>query len=288
MKRELGIARCGLACCLCSENEFCKGCRRDGFKELSWCKDAEWCVNRKCVLERNLRGCYECHPKECFKGIYDKNIKAKAFAEFAKRYGVDTLLDCLEENEKNGLVYHRIGIIGDYDGFSNIEDLIQFIKTGEKKEIVYELARLSDINDLVRLRLDYLVEDFKEEATNELDYYEEQVRSHLKNNLGKNLIGFIARKNGTIIATAYLLIIGKIPNPTVRNGRCGEVLSVYTDPHYRGQGIAKTLLEGLIEYAREKNLTKIDLKATESGLNLYKKVGFKELKQKYTNMRLYL
>ncbi len=35
MKRELGIARCGLACCLCSENVVCKGCKRDGFKELS-------------------------------------------------------------------------------------------------------------------------------------------------------------------------------------------------------------------------------------------------------------
>lgn len=26
MKRELGIARCGLACCLCSENISCHGC----------------------------------------------------------------------------------------------------------------------------------------------------------------------------------------------------------------------------------------------------------------------
>lgn len=25
MKRELGIARCRLACCLCSENVLCKG-----------------------------------------------------------------------------------------------------------------------------------------------------------------------------------------------------------------------------------------------------------------------
>ena len=32
MQRELGIARCGLACCLCSENVVCKGCKRDGFK----------------------------------------------------------------------------------------------------------------------------------------------------------------------------------------------------------------------------------------------------------------
>ena len=137
MKRELGIARCGLACCICSENEYCKGCRRDGFKELSWCKDAEWCVNRKCVLERNLKGCYECHPKECHKGIYDKNIKAKSFAEFARRYGMEHLLDCLEENEKNGIVYHRSGIVGDYDGFTDVEELIEFIKTGKKKEITF-------------------------------------------------------------------------------------------------------------------------------------------------------
>ena len=26
MKRELGIARCGLACCLCSENDSCGEC----------------------------------------------------------------------------------------------------------------------------------------------------------------------------------------------------------------------------------------------------------------------
>lgn len=26
MKRKLGIARCGLACCLCSENITCNGC----------------------------------------------------------------------------------------------------------------------------------------------------------------------------------------------------------------------------------------------------------------------
>nr|WP_330366735.1 hypothetical protein [Butyrivibrio sp. VCB2001] len=34
MKRELGIARCGLACCLCSENVTCKDCKRDGFDDL--------------------------------------------------------------------------------------------------------------------------------------------------------------------------------------------------------------------------------------------------------------
>ena len=38
------------------------------------------------------------------------------------------VLHCLSE----GVVYHRDGIIGDYDDFDDVEELIRFIKTGEK------------------------------------------------------------------------------------------------------------------------------------------------------------
>ncbi len=132
MKRELGIARCGLACCLCSENTVCKGCKKDGFAELPWCKDAEWCQNRKCAIAKDIAGCFECKPIECHKGLYADKIKAKGFAEYARRYGLDELLDCLERNEKAGIVYHREGILGDYDEFDDIEALISFIKSGKR------------------------------------------------------------------------------------------------------------------------------------------------------------
>ena len=49
-----------------------------------------------------------------------------------KRYGLENLLDCLEANEKNGVVYHRQGIIGDYDDFEDIEKLVNFIRTGKR------------------------------------------------------------------------------------------------------------------------------------------------------------
>ncbi len=45
---------------------------------------------------------------------------------------MERLLDCLEENEKRGIIYHREGIIGDYDDFDNVEKLIGFIKTGKR------------------------------------------------------------------------------------------------------------------------------------------------------------
>lgn len=128
MKRELGVARCGLACCLCSENVTCKGCRVDGFKDLSWCKDAEWCENRRCCLDKNIEACYRCDKSDCLKGLFKDKIKPRAFTEFIRRYSLEELLDCLEANEKKGIVYHREGIIGDYDNFDDIEELIKFIK----------------------------------------------------------------------------------------------------------------------------------------------------------------
>ncbi len=124
MKRELGIARCGLACCLCSENDKCNGCGSDK------CPDNSWCVNKKCSIEKGISHCYMCRD-DCKKGLLNK-IKPYSFTLFIKRYGEDKLLDCLEANEKKGIVYHREGINGDYDDFDDAEKLIDFILTGTR------------------------------------------------------------------------------------------------------------------------------------------------------------
>ena len=124
MKRELGIARCGLACCLCSENTRCNGCNSGE------CPDKDWCENRKCSIKKGLANCFLCE-EDCSKCLLSK-IKPYGFTVFAKRYGVETLLDCLERNEKNGIIYHREGFCGDYDGFDDVEKLIDFIKTGQR------------------------------------------------------------------------------------------------------------------------------------------------------------
>lgn len=62
VKRELGIARCGLACCLCAENDKCAGCssgnalirpgvRTEGaqlIKKLVIALIATWIVKKDC------------------------------------------------------------------------------------------------------------------------------------------------------------------------------------------------------------------------------------------------
>lgn len=125
MKKELGIARCGLACFLCSENQCCSGCHADD------CAGSAWCEVRKCCTHKGIDHCFECGESEaCQKGILSK-LKPHTFTVFAKKYGMDKLIECLENNEKNGIVYHRNGIVGDYDECSDTNELIKMIEEGK-------------------------------------------------------------------------------------------------------------------------------------------------------------
>lgn len=125
MDRSKGMAFCGLACCVCGDKE-CPGCKNEG------CKDKDWCKNFKCYKEKNYNGCWECGDFPCSGGMLDK-MRIRAFAAFIKENGEDVIMDCLERNEKNGVVYHHEGkLTGDYDVFETEEEIISFLKNGPR------------------------------------------------------------------------------------------------------------------------------------------------------------
>ena len=154
--------------------------------------------------------------------------------------------------------------------------------------IVFDMAGIDDIPELVRLRIAYMIDDFGSISEYERRCIEEQLPDYFDRRLGKELIAFVARAEGRLVAAAYLLIIEKPANPFLPNGLDGEVLSVYTENEYRGTGICTQLMKNMIEDARENRLCRIDLMATKEGYPVYKKVGFEDKTQKYLDMRLKL
>ena len=125
MIREQGLAYCGLACCICEQNETCAGCRSDA------CEGRGWCQNRSCCTEKGLSGCWACDDFPCGKGLLAKT-RARAFARFALEYGEGALLDALERNEKAGMVYHYEGqLVGDYDTADTENGIIGLILHGK-------------------------------------------------------------------------------------------------------------------------------------------------------------
>ncbi len=127
MNKEKGFAYCGLACCICSENTTCAGCRNEG------CKDKDWCKNFNCCKAKGLNGCWECTDFPCTGSMLDK-IRIRTFSEFIRDYGEEKLITCLERNEKAGMVYHYSGkLTGDYDIPQTEEGIIELILNGKQQ-----------------------------------------------------------------------------------------------------------------------------------------------------------
>ncbi|MCR5281755.1 MAG: GNAT family N-acetyltransferase [Lachnospiraceae bacterium] len=187
------------------------------------------------------------------------------------------------------------------NGFRDLDEHISLYKSVKKKdenfkqstagssdEVIYDIADLHDIPELVRLRILYMIDDFGAVTGEEREGMEKQLPGYFERELGKKLIAFVARAEGRLVAAAYLLIIEKPANPFFLNGLDSEVLSVYTEEGYRGKGICTNLMKHMIDYAAAHKISRIDLMATEEGYPIYKKLGFADKVQNYKDMRLVL
>lgn len=120
-----GLAYCGLACDLCSENEGCPGCREKG------CPTYESCANFNCCSGKGLNGCWECAEFPCGKGLL-ANPRMRAFCECAAELGEAETVRRLMKNRANGVVYHEPGALtGDYDDCEDIEGIKNLVKYGK-------------------------------------------------------------------------------------------------------------------------------------------------------------
>lgn len=153
----------------------------------------------------------------------------------------------------------------------------------------YRKAVTSDINSLVDMRISYLNDDY-----NGLDdLTDKQIRKSLPDyfskHLNDNLFAYIAEDdNMELVSTALLLVTEKPANPNFLTGKTGTVLNVFTNKNYRRLGIAKTLMEMLLNDSKNLGLDFVELKATNDGYSLYKQMGFFEDKSNYTPMKYIL
>ncbi len=149
-------------------------------------------------------------------------------------------------------------------------------------------ATLADIDDLIQLRIDFLTMDQGRLS----DQNEKEIRAQLKVYLAKHIpledfIAVIAKHpTGKIASAAFLIIQERPANPSFITGLTGTLLNVVTYPEFRRKGIASQVIGEIINEARQKRVSSIDLYATDDGRELYKKLGFVE--PSYTSMRLKL
>lgn len=91
---------------------------------------------------------------------------------------------------------------------------------------------------------------------------------------------YVAEGNGLIIGTIRLISEPKFYH---QGRQAGHIEDVSTHPDYLGQGVAKNLINYIINLARERNYYKIILDCSKELIDFYKKFGFSVSEE---NMRL--
>lgn len=151
--------------------------------------------------------------------------------------------------------------------------------------MIFEKAHIDDIEQLVKLRLAYLLEDIGKLNEKERSAIEGGLPDYFERNLNHNIFCYVARKELEIVACAFLLVVEKPMSPAFLTGKTGTVLNVYTKPESRRSGYARKLMELLMKDAVEKGLSTVELKATQSGYSLYKRMGFEDDITEYRLMK---
>ena len=73
--------------------------------------------------------------------------------------------------------------------------------------IVFGQADLSDIDELIRMRIAYMIDDFGSISDEEREGMEKQLPDYFARKLGTELIAFVAKDGNRIVSVAYLHII---------------------------------------------------------------------------------
>ena len=138
--------------------------------------------------------------------------------------------------------------------------------------MIYRKATQNDIPALCQIRKTQLID----EGIEPLVSIDSELTAYFKAQMeNETLVEWVAENEGRIIATAAIAFISFPPTYTNQSGIKGYITNMYTDPAYRGQGIATKMLTFLCNEARERNVRKIWLHASEMGYPVYERFGLK-------------
>ena len=154
---------------------------------------------------------------------------------------------------------------------------------------IFGQASLSDVSELIDMRVGYLEADFGKLTQEQRDNLEHELPAYFELHLDYDLLAFVAREDGgPIVCCAWLLLVTKPPSPRFPHGQTGTLFNVYTVPEHRRRGLAREVMLRLIDAARELKLDVLELNATDDGYPLYQELGFADDSSTHVAMRLML
>ena len=137
--------------------------------------------------------------------------------------------------------------------------------------IIFERLAADRLETFISLRIRQLRE---EGATDDIDLRPALRDYYTRHMADDTFLSWLALDDGRIVGTSGMSIVEKPPYFGCPTGRIGLLSSMYTDPAYRRQGIARELLSRVVEAARANGCGTVQITASDMGVLLYTSFGF--------------
>lgn len=144
-------------------------------------------------------------------------------------------------------------------------------------EIAIRQATVADVPELVRLRrIMFEAMGFDDPA--QLDAADAAAADYLTEAIpARTFYGWLAvTPTGEAVSSGGLVLDQHPSGPSNLSGRVGYIMNVVTLPCYRRQGIARRIMQTILEWLAERNIQRVTLHATEMGRPLYEELGFED------------
>ena len=137
--------------------------------------------------------------------------------------------------------------------------------------IIYRKLTENDLETFINMRINQLRE---EGATDEMDLSPALMDYYQRHLANGTFVSWLALDGDNIIGTSGMSFVEKPPYFGCPTGRIGLLSSMYTNPDYRRQGIARELLRRVVEEARAYGCGTVQITASDMGVLLYSNFGF--------------
>src|SRR5262249_40512634 len=85
---------------------------------------------------------------------------------------------------------------------------------------------------------------------------------------------FAENGSGDIVAGGGIQLRPLLPRPECRLAPEAIILNMYVQPAHRRRGLARRLLEGMLDWCKAQNIVRIVLHPSDQGRALYESMGF--------------
>lgn len=139
--------------------------------------------------------------------------------------------------------------------------------------VTYSRGSETDFDTLAGMRMRQLQEEGAKPSFDLkpylLDYY-------IKHFSDGTFVSWLAADDGRIVGTGGMSFVEKPPYYSCPFGKIGLLSSMYVIKEYRRKGIAKTLLDKVINEAKDFGCAAVQVTASDNGVLLYTDYGFRK------------